>query len=351
MGQKPIILGVDDNVVNLTILRELLAADYDFFTAEGGEEAIELALTKRPDLILLDIMMPGIDGYETCRKMREHAELKHSKIVLVSAKGTLSERMEGYEAGADDYIVKPFDHDELMAKVKVYLRLKSSEEIESVKSRVLEVLQHGTRTPLTSIIGYAELLDEAFDLTEEERTEAPKVIIRNARRLQVMLEKAERLAAMRSRSFAFQMQEVSLRELVEDTLGMVESRCGEGKIQLFVGEDAIAPVDRRQMMFSLEALIDNAFIHGGVTSRVDVSLAVDDGLATITVADNGQGLDQQLLPRALFDPFSDVKSVVHNRGDGLSLPIVEQVALAHRGMVFAMNREDAGAEFTLQVSV
>ena len=125
MKEKDRILVVDDDPNNIAIIDELLAEDYDLRTATTGEQAVRIGLEFKPDVILLDIMMPGMNGYDVCRELRRHHEIEHSKIIMVSARAMASERLEGYEAGADDYITKPFDGDELLAKLRVYLDLST----------------------------------------------------------------------------------------------------------------------------------------------------------------------------------------------------------------------------------
>ncbi len=115
------ILVVDDNDTNLAIFEELLAEDYDIRIATTGGEALEIAPGFQPDLVLLDVMMPGIDGYETCRQMRRDTSLQRTRIMMVSSRAMESEKLEGYQAGADDYITKPFDEEQFMAKVRAHL--------------------------------------------------------------------------------------------------------------------------------------------------------------------------------------------------------------------------------------
>lgn len=103
------ILLVDDNPMNLAVLEELLSDDYETVSAESGEQAKSLVREFKPDLVLLDVMMPGIDGYETCRWIRSRPELKATKIIMVSAKATSADVEQGLATGADDYITKPID--------------------------------------------------------------------------------------------------------------------------------------------------------------------------------------------------------------------------------------------------
>src|SRR5215813_382048 len=128
------ILIVDDHPTNVAILEEILGEHYTLKTPTCGEEALAIALDFKPALILLDIMMPEIGGYETCRRLRGHPDLCHIKMIMVFARALAAERLQGYEAGADDYITKPFDEEELVAKVWVHMRLRSLEEVEQFTS-------------------------------------------------------------------------------------------------------------------------------------------------------------------------------------------------------------------------
>ena len=119
------ILIVDDNELNLAILEELLSDNYETVSAESGEQAISVAPVFKPDLVLLDVMMPGIDGYETCRWIRAHPELNAIKVIMVSAKASPVDIERGLEAGADEYITKPFDVDALSESVRKHLEDRS----------------------------------------------------------------------------------------------------------------------------------------------------------------------------------------------------------------------------------
>jgi CheY-like chemotaxis protein len=122
MRVKNTILAVDDNPINLGILEEILAGDYRLEFAQNGQQAIRIAEECRPAVVLLDVMMPGMDGLEICRRLRETPGLNHTVIIMVSAKAMPSERSAGLRAGADDYITKPFDEVELLQVLRHYLK-------------------------------------------------------------------------------------------------------------------------------------------------------------------------------------------------------------------------------------
>lgn len=134
------LLLVDDQSQNLFILEEILE-DYELRTAASGTEALALMEDFRPDLVLLDVTMPGMDGYEVCRRIRTDETNRFTKVVFLSARVGPEDRLAGYEAGGDDYLTKPFDSVDLLAKVDVLLSLKHVQEdnLPSPQSRQLTV--------------------------------------------------------------------------------------------------------------------------------------------------------------------------------------------------------------------
>ena len=121
MQKKKKMLAVDDNPNNNAIIEELFGDHYDLRTAMTGEEALEIAQTFEPDIVLLDIMMPGMDGYEVCKRLRKHPSLSDIKILMVTAKGALEDRVKGYEVGANDFITKPFEEENILESVEFFL--------------------------------------------------------------------------------------------------------------------------------------------------------------------------------------------------------------------------------------
>lgn len=137
MEKRGRILVVDDNAMNLDILCRILRKDYELATAENGQECLTKVAEFQPQLVLLDIMMPGMDGYEACHRIKSAAIGEFVQVILVSGKGSPAERLKGYEANADDYIVKPFNHDEMVSKVRVQFRLaRAHQELAATKDQL-----------------------------------------------------------------------------------------------------------------------------------------------------------------------------------------------------------------------
>ncbi len=171
MNQKGRILMVDDEPTNIKIFEKALKNNYTLECAKNGEEGLKNCHSFQPDLILLDIMMPGINGYEVCKKIRLNPKFRFVKIIIVSGKAMTDERLIGYEAGADDYLTKPFDPDELKAKVNVFMRLNSAEKQlrdlndsleEEVGERTREIMERSReieRTRNASLYALAKLAE------------------------------------------------------------------------------------------------------------------------------------------------------------------------------------------------
>ena len=115
------ILIAEDNAINQDIFSEIFEDDFDMKMVSDGQQALDLIEDYMPNIVLLDIMMPGMDGYEVCRKIRCNDKVKNTKVIMVSAHAMETERMKGLDAGADDYITKPFDEEALLEKVKTLI--------------------------------------------------------------------------------------------------------------------------------------------------------------------------------------------------------------------------------------
>jgi len=190
MSEKSKILVVEDDLSAATLLRDTLNDEFELQIAYDGQEALKKTECFKPDIILLDIMMPGVDGYEVCRRVKEGPQGEEIKILLVTAKCMIEERLKGYEAGADDYITKPFEPLEMLAKVQIFDRLVIAEKRRKQAEKSLieshKTLEH------TVDIRTRELLETNEQLNEEIRRHkiASEEIIRSKAYLESSFESA-----------------------------------------------------------------------------------------------------------------------------------------------------------------
>jgi len=344
------ILIVDDHATNVAVLEEILGEHYTLQTATCGEEALAIALDFKPALILLDIMMPGIGGHETCRRIRAHPSLRHIKIIMVSARALVAERLQGYEAGADDYITKPFDEEELVAKVRVHMRLRSLEEVEQCTSNILTLLRHETRTPLNGMLAPLQMLRAEAEMAAEERGMLLDMVYESALALHHLVEKVCTLSAMQAGQWNFRYAMTDLCAVVREVVGNAEAEAAARALTITpeLPTTAITRIDPLQIHQVIKALLENAIHfspHGG---SVGVCVVHTAGGVCLTVTDQGPGIAPDMLPQ-IFEAFTSADITHHTAGHGLSLAIARQIILAHQGTIGVESTPGVETTFTVRL--
>ncbi len=328
------ILAVDDSVANIVILEELLADEYTLVTASSGRSAIELARSIYPDVVLLDIMMPEMDGYETCRILREDPDLCHVKIILISAKEETSDRLKGYKVGADDYITKPFEPEELLAKLKVFLRLKHVEELDQLKMDILHLLSHETRTPLSGILGSLMMLKTNGTLKDSDSKKLIEIAEQSGHQLQSLLEKSMLLCEIKSNVDKRLFEPVQLDSLVYKAADGLRLYAEERQVtvRLEISSNSRPLGCRDDLLLVPEFLLHNAIRFSPSKNEVRVSLTDEPNSVRLSVTDHGPGIPPNYLPH-VFSAFTPRDITHHAEGHGLSLAICREIISRHGGIV------------------
>ncbi len=228
MEQHGRVLIVDDNAMNVDVLRRILRKEYELDTAASGDECLAKLLAFKPQLVLLDIMMPGMDGYETCRRIKSGPLGDSVQVILVSGKGTAADRVHGYEALADDYVVKPFDHDELLSKVRAHFRLRNL-RVESQQHEAHEALARlcGLVNQMsTDISEHTNLIEEIQRELSVSGSESPDALIHAMVRLADTNKATQGRLASAERKLREQAQEIesNASEARTDALTLLPNR-------------------------------------------------------------------------------------------------------------------------------
>jgi CheY-like chemotaxis protein len=357
MGSRKILI-VDDDELNLEILSEVLGDRFDLRRAGSGEEALAALRDFRAELVLLDIVMPGIDGYETCRRIVSDPRLAGVKVILLSGRGATEERLHGYEVGASDYVVKPFDPAELAAKVDVFLALKSAQDESRAKSEFVANISHEIRT-MTAILGYSENLRDA-SLSEEARQEAIDTIWRNGQHLLELINNILDLSKMEADRVDIEQIECHPTEIVAEVVAMMRPRATSLGLGLEAEIEGQVPMrilsDRTRIKQVLVNLVGNALKftkEGGV--RVIARMRAEsrpEPLLEIDVVDTGIGIDADLI-EALCQPFVQADATVTRRfgGTGLGLSISRRLARMLGGDITIRSEVGKGSEMRAEALV
>jgi two-component system sensor histidine kinase/response regulator len=173
MAEKKMkILVVDDEPNNITVIREILKDLYNIAPAPNGEKALQIATKLLPDIILLDIMMPGMDGFEVCRRLKKNPDTRDIPIIFITAMSEVQNEAEGFEVGCVDYIRKPVQPDILKARVGAQLAVI---EKNSLKEDVERITRHDLKSPLNGIINYPPLIKSEGNLSEKQLDKLEKI--------------------------------------------------------------------------------------------------------------------------------------------------------------------------------
>jgi two-component system sensor histidine kinase/response regulator len=345
------ILIVEDDTASRIGLESVLRDKYVVKSASSGEQALEIAGQFKPDLVLLDVVMPGINGYEVCRQIRSDESLKHIKIVMLSANTATEDRLEGYQAGADDYLTKPFDKDELLAKVRVYLRLKSVEELDEMKNNVLGLFCHETLTPLNTIMAPAELLMADDEMDVDQRKALAEMIYNSSIRLFTFMQKTMKLNSLKSGDTEFDVADADLRDVVSAALAEVNTKASDKDIKINQNAPVVsmALIDFEEIKNVLVDILDNAICFSPTNGIVKVDVSCENQIIYLRIIDTGEGIDPTLIPY-LFDAFTDNDFMHHaDSNQHISLAIAYQVISAHKGNIHIESVKGNGTTCTIEL--
>ncbi|TVQ22362.1 MAG: sensor histidine kinase [Leptolyngbya sp. DLM2.Bin15] len=367
--RTPRLLAVDDTTDNLILLEAILEDEgYDIHCVTDGMSALWQVESQPPDLILLDVMMPGMDGYEVTRRIRQNPNLPFIPIVLITAHDE-SNLVEGLDLGADDFVRKPINPDELLARVRSLLRLKRSIDLQTQMAKRQEDfvmrLTHDLRTPLVAADRMLHLFQkETFCPISPDMQEAIAVMIRSndslLQMVNTLLEVYRYDAGYKTLTFSI----CDLRNIIQEVMGELQPIANEKKLRLVFEpndhtSDASAKVrgDRLELRRVFTNLIGNA-LKFTAQGQVVVSLAEQQissmeqteehipSWVKVEVQDTGPGIspDDQ---RMIFERFRQGKG--KRSGSGLGLYLSRRILEAHQGKISVVSEPGRGSVFSVQL--
>lgn len=351
------ILVVDDNPANLGVLYQFLSrAGYRVLASQDGEAALETAAKERPDLILMDVMLPGEDGFSVCRRLQADPKTEQIPVIFVTALTQVEDKLAGFDAGGVDYITKPFQREEVLARIGAHLTInKQAEELafaNASKDRFFSILAHDLRGPFGGLLNATELLaSSADDMSLQQVKEMAATVHGSARQTYELLEKLLEWSRLQNNTIQPEPSEFNLDVAVQETAELYEGALADKSLTL---ELALSPTEVRADRYMFETtvrnLLNNAvkFTPDGGTIRIESGEG--SSFATISVTDTGMGMDQETVDR-LFDVgrSSRREGSRGETGSGLGLLLVSEYVEKNRGTIEVQSEEGSGSSFTFTV--
>jgi signal transduction histidine kinase len=349
------ILIVDDTPANLTVLANMLTQEgYKVRPAINGEVALRAVQSQRPDLILLDIRLPDMDGYEVCQRLKADPSTQSIPVLFISALDEIEDKMRAFQVGGVDYITKPFQLQEVLARVQTHLlleeRRRQIEQLLEKKDEILQIVSHDLKNPLGVIIGYADLLQ--FGGIELQT--ATESIIRTARFMQHMVLDLLEIALAEGK-LELKLKQQAINHLLKEVFEAYNSQARE-KQQRFTWDseapDVLVLIDALRFRQVISNLLSNAIKYTPPGGQVHLGLTPAPDHVRITVADTGLGIPADALSH-LFQKFYRVQSKAHleSEGTGLGLAIVKTIVEQHGGQIEVESQLGQGTTFTVYLPI
>ncbi len=370
--EKAKILIVDDKEKNIKLLKSMLHSEnYQIMEALNGEEALKQVDCFNPDLILLDILMQGIDGFEVCRQIKQNEKTKMIPIVMVTALREREHRIKALEAGADDFLSKPVDSTELLARTKSLLRIKSfhdelldsyrdiSEknekllELEKIKEGLTHMIIHDLRSPLYAIFGFIDIMLLDRHSLAENQVGVLENCICSCQDLKEMVEGLLVIHQMEEGKLQINAAATNMAAVIEETIDQFLLKAEEKQVSLsFHRPDRthLIPVDLSLVKRIIANLLNNAIRHtpsgGAIEIRAEPSQ--NNGNFHVSVKDSGDGLAPEFHQK-VFDKFEQVnlkQRGVNIGASGLGLAFCKLAVEAHGGKIWVESEgEGQGSNF------
>jgi len=361
--KRQTVMIVDDNPTNIELLSESLGDDYEMVFATSGAEAHELIHADKPDLILLDVMMPGMDGYQLCTLLKEDHATRDIPIIFVTAMCQEEDEIRGLELGAIDYVTKPISPHIVRARVRNHLELKRYRDLleslssaaDRAKKEFLRAISHELRTPLTPILGMTDLV-----LTSEEDDDKRKylsLVQKAALRLLGIIEDLIETSRLEGEGASVESAPFSFKPFLDAVLGELEPvAAGKGlslRLILKPGLPAAIESDQGLMRRLLTMVLGNAL---KFTQQGEVALEVErregnpEPQLCFSVLDTGIGIAAEDLERIFLDFTQSDGSVTRPfPGLGLGLGIARRITELMGGRIWAESRPGGGSIFRIEL--
>lgn len=366
----PFVLVVDDVLRNLQVIGNTLEDEgYEISVAQSGPEALEMIKLDKPDLILLDVMMPDMNGFEVCETLKADDETKNIPVIFLTAKTETEDIIKGFKLGGVDYISKPFKKEELLVRIQTHLDLKFArekieykndrlEQLNMEKNEFLGIAAHDLKNPLTGIKGLSELI--VMEIEEMERTEIEEFCVQIKQLSEYMFQIIVDLLdinAIEEGKINLTIVDFPLEEVITHAMEKFNTQAKKKNITLHLdlqpfGEKVLGDANRTQQV--LDNLISNAIKFSPFDKKIWISSEkhIDGESAIVEIRDEGPGISKED-KKKLFGKFARLSAqpTGNENSTGLGLSIVKKIVEAMDGAIWCESEPGKGASFKFTLPI
>jgi two-component system, sensor histidine kinase and response regulator len=352
----PVVMVIDDQTANVQVVGQLLTqADYEVVPVLDGSEALTLAATTPPDLVLLDMRMPGLDGFQVLMGLQALPQTRDVPVIFLTADHERDSLTRAFSAGAVDYITKPFIAEELLARVRTHLDLKQARDrlarVADERHRVAEIVSHDLRNHFANILFSADMLQDPT-LNDDARQRLAQSVRHSADAGVLFLQAF--LDQQQERMHEIPRQPTAARELLEEVAELLSHQSHSKRMRVCIDTDGAEGMrllaERAGALHVLQNLLSNALKYAPSGSEVHLTAAQQGKYGRLTVHDRGPGISSNDRER-LFQRYVRLSAqpTGGESSTGLGLALAKQRARTMDGDVWYDDREGGGASFTLEL--
>jgi two-component system sensor histidine kinase/response regulator len=368
--KKSKILVVDDEELNVRFLTTFLSRKgFDIDVASTGVEALERIQQSRPDVVLLDAMMPVMDGFEVCRRLRGNEDTRLLPVIMITALHSIEDEVRALEAGADDFLPKPINNLELMARLRSLLRIKALHdqlkeskleleeknkklvELQGLRDSLTQMIVHDLKNPLTGIMGCSELILMMPENLTEKQISIVKKIDESASTILNMITDMLDISRMEENKLQLRKQPFHLREVLQTNQNDLEIMMQKHQVTSSIEiQDNMPRIEADKDMFHriIANLLHNAIKHSMRGGTIQVCAEYNTQLSQFQVAvrDHGEGIAPEYTDK-VFEKFAqaDMKKLGLKTDRGLGLTFCKLAVEAHGGKIWVESKVGVGSEF------
>jgi two-component system, sensor histidine kinase and response regulator len=354
LQQQSVILIVDDNNKNLQVLGSILKeSHYKVAVAKDGPSAISLASKINPDLILLDVMMPGMSGFEACAKMKSMENTRNIPIIFLSARNESSDIVQGFTAGGVDYVTKPFIKEELLARIRNHLLIKYTEEelkeMIAAKDKFFSIIAHDLKNPIASLVSLVDMLETNLDRYDHQKLQKLLKGISEAAHTQYKLqENLLEWSRIQTGSIKVNLTSFNLAEAIMESMDASKGSALTKNIDLqYDGENWVFVMADRYMIDTvLRNIISNAIKFSYKNSKVLIKCSKKETVAEVSVTDHGIGISDENIDAIFKIKTGSMLGTNKEKGTGLGLVVCKEFIEKNEGGIKVESEEGKGSVFT-----